>query len=598
MNTTSYRKVNSEKAMIMKRNNSFILKFLNAYILKFLNLYIVAAVLSLTSCQEHEWDDYYTSPAETENTLMQVIDADGNLSSFAAIVRENGLDKLLSSSQSLTVFAPTNEALAAYTQGSNPLSEFLYNHICRYTYTQGDVAEADDGVLRMKMLNGKYQNLTLEDGQMLFADLAAVKATQGAANGVLNIIDEMAPFYNNIYEELKRADGGTDSIGAYLARYDQYTFLPDKSTVIGSNERDEAVYDSVFSFQNDWMKHYGDIYLEDSVYTMLVPTNEAWTKQYDRVKTYFRAYGEGELRNPASGLNITGTFAVDDAAADSLTHAHTLEAITQDLVFRKYIDVEQPDGDSIISTNGHVFHSPQYLFEGAEKRGVSNGQLYVTDELKFRPTESWHQEIRVEAEQSQNYATQYAGSTQTVSVINYPQFSNDVSENSFLVINPTQLSFQKTAVRFRLPATLSAAYNIYIVTVPASAQDTSLVGSESLRSTRLKFYLRYVHEDGTLKEDAAIATPTDFGGGQTATPIDSEKPAFVTSANSVDKMLIARNFRFPFANYTTSAFQSGTVETPVTAYLRVESDVTSAAALAEFEKTMRIDCIILEPVDN
>ena len=61
-------------------------------------------------------------------------------------------------------------------------------------------------------------------------------------------------------------------------------------------------------------------------------------------------------------------------------------------------------------------------------------------------------------------------------------------------------------------------------------------------------------------------------------------------------MLIARNFRFPFANYTASAFQSSSVDMPVTAYLRVESDVTTAAALTEFEKTMRIDCIILEPV--
>ena len=156
----------------------------------------------------------------------------------------------------------------------------------------------------------------------------------------------------------------------------------------------------------------------------------------------------------------------------------------------------------------------------------------------------------------------------------------------------------KTTVRFRLPATLAAAYNIYIVTVPASAQDTSLVSSDRLLNTRLKFYLRYVHEDGTLKEDAAITTPVDYSGTQTPTPIDDTKPAFITDARNVSKMLIAKNFRFPFANYTASAFQSSTVDMPVTAFLRVETDVTTAAALAEFEKTMRIDCIILEPVSE
>ena len=550
------------------------------------------------SCVESEWDNYYSAEGESNTSLMQAIDATPSLSRFAQVVRQAGMEPLLASSQTFTVFAPTDEAMSGFTADENTLQQFLYNHICRYTYTQGDVAEADDGLLRMKMLNGKYQNLTMTEGGLLFGNLGLVNSTQGASNGVLNTIGTVVPFYSNIYEEIQRQGQQTDSIARYLTQRDQYTFLPDKSTVIGVNDRDETVYDSVFSFRNDWMRHYGDINLEDSVYTMLVPSDKAWKAQYEKLRQYFRAYGEGEIRNPASGLNITGTFATSDATSDSLTRAHALEALTQDLVFRKMVDVEHPAGDSLVSTNGNVFYSPAYLFEGATAHGVSNGQMFVTDELRFRPEESWHREIRVEAENSFNYATQYVGSTATNSVLNYPQFAGQVSENGFLVINPTQLSFQKTAVRFRLPATLAAAYNIYMVTVPASAVDTSLVNSDRLMSTRLKFYLRYVHEDGTLKEDAAIVTPVDFGGTQTPTPIDANKPAFVTDAHNVNKMLIARNFRFPFANYTASAFQSATVDMPVTAFLRVESDVTTAAALSQFEKTMRIDCIILEPVSE
>ena len=559
--------------------------------------FILHSSFFISACQEKEWDNYYGSGGGNAGiTLMQAIDANSNLSSFAAVVRQNGMEQLLASSQSLTVFAPDNNAMAALDGTGDILQQFLYNHVCRYTYTQGDVAEADDGLLRMKMLNGKYQNLTNNGGQLMFGDMATVSNTQGTANGVLNTINSVVPFYGNIYEQIKSQGQQTDSIANYLKSYDQYTFLPDKSTVLGTNENDETVYDSVFSFRNDWMTRYGYINLEDSVYTMLVPTNTAWNKQYDKLKQYFRTYGTGEIRNPASGLNITGTFATDDAIADSLTRVHSIEALTQDLVFRKAINLENIPGDSLISTNGNVFHQPARLFANAVKQGVSNGQMFVTDELLFKADESWHKEIRVEAENPSNYATQYVGSTSTGSVVNYPQFAGQVSDNSFLVVNPTQLSFQKTAVRFRLPATLAAAYNIYIVTVPASAQDTSLIDSDRLLSTRLKFYLRYVHEDGTLKEDAAISTPVDYGGTQTPTVIDDTKPAFVTDAKKVNKMLIAKNFRFPFANYTISAFQPTTVDMPVTAFLRVESDVTTAAALAQFEKTMRIDCIILEPV--
>lgn len=557
-----------------------------------------AATAAFTACQEHEWDNYYSPASDADMTLMQAIDNNASLSSFAQVVRQLGLDTLLASSQSLTVFAPDNDAMAAVSAGGASLTEFLYNHICRYTHTLGDVAQADDGILRIKMLNGKYQNLTNDAGRMLFGNRATVTATQGAGNGVLFTISDVVPFYNNIYEEIKRTDGGTTQLAEYLKSFDQYAFNPDKSTVLGVNERDETVYDSVFNFRNDWMRHYGDIYLEDSVYTMLVPTDAAWQKQYDKIASYFRTYGEGTLRNPASGLNLTGTFATADEKSDSVTHAHTVEMLTHDLVFRKSIDVDNAPGDSIISTSGHVFHSPARLFANAQKRGVSNGQFYVTDELLFDPKESWHEEIRVEAEDAANYATQYVGSTLSASVAAYPQFSGTVSEDGFLIINPTQLSFQRTTVRFRLPCTLAAAYNIYLVTVPASAVDTTLVNSESLRSTRLRFYLRYVHEDGNLKEDAVIATPTDFAGGQTPTPIDATKPAFITDARRVNKMLIARNFRFPFANYSTSAFKPSSEDVPTTAFLRVESDVTNAAALAEFEKTMRIDCIILEPVSD
>lgn len=270
-------------------------------------------------------------------------------------------------------------------------------------------------------------------------------------------------FYRNLYEEIK-AGNRTTKISEYLRTMDQYTFLPERSTVIGVNDKGETLYDSVFNYRNDWMTRYGDIYKEDSVYTMLVPSDEAWNKQYEKVKSYYRTVGEGTA--DVSKIKVSGKFAVGDEQSDSLTDAHTKQAILQDLVFRKKIDVEHPDGDSIVSTSANVFHAPQYLFAGAEKRDVSNGLMFVADELKFDPTENWHNEIRVEAENSSNYLTQYCGSTSSRSVENFPQFARQVSENRFLYVTPPSLSFQKNTVRFGLPNTLSGTYNIYVVTLP------------------------------------------------------------------------------------------------------------------------------------
>lgn len=549
----------------------------------------------LTACQDNIWDDHYTVSGQTDKSLWELITERPELSRFAQVARENGMDDLLSSSQTLTVFAPDNNAMAGFSQETDTLEQFLYNHVCRYVYTVGDIAEADEENMRIKMLNGKYQYLKQNNGTLCFGNDASVMNTSGGTNGVLNIINDIVPFYRNLYEEIKRNDR-TDSISKYLQSMDEYTFLPEQSTVLGVNEKGETLYDSVFSFKNQWMQHYGDLYKEDSVYTMLVPTNEAWKKQYEKVKNYFKTVGKGEIK--ISGIKVTGTFAVKDSLSDSLCEHHTRQAMLQDLVYRKNIDVEHPDGDSIVSTGGHVFHSPAYLFSGAEKRDVSNGQMYVTDNLNFIPTESWHNEIRVEAENASDYATQYCGSTSVRSVEDFPQFSGQVSENKFLLVTPTTLSFQKNTVRFRLPNTLAGKYNIYIVTLPASAVDTASVNDPSkMRSTKLNFYLTYVHEDGTLKEDAALKTASEFDGTQTPSPIDSEEPPFITDANKVSRMLVARNFKFPYANYTASPFASSSQDKSTTAYLRVECVVTSTSDLALYEKNMRIDCIILEPVN-
>lgn len=558
--------------------------------MKKISIICLSALLGLASCQDKEWDNYYESG--NGQTLMEQIDADPSLSEFAKVVRSQGQDKLLNSSQFMTVFAPDNDAMQRGQLATDTLNKFLYNHICRYTYTQGDIAESKTSPLRIKMLNGKYQNLESAGGGILFGNYGTVSDEKGASNGVLNKINQVIPFYKNIYEEINERNQ-TDSISSFLQSKDEFTFLPNKSTVLGVNDMGQTVYDSVFNFRNQWMESYGDINLEDSVYTMLVPTDNAWKKQYDKLHSYFVTYGEGAITG--NGIKVRGSFAVDDTKADSLTDVHTKHVLTHDLVFRDFVEDGKPSADSLVSTNGHVFHQPADLFVGATSRDVSNGKLYVTDSLRHSPLESWHNEIRVEAESSSDYTTQYAGSTSSVSVLNFPQFAGKVSDNGFLVVNPTQLSFQRSTVRFRLPQTLAAKYNIYLVTVPASAQDTSLISHpEELRSTRVRFYVSYVHADGSLSEDKVISTPVDFEGTQTPKAINADKPEFVTNATDVDKMLIARNFKFPFANFNDPSSKDNTI----TAYLRVESDVTTASALSTYEKTMRIDCVILEPVNE
>ena len=97
--------------------------------MKKISIICLSALLGLASCQDKEWDNYYESG--NGQTLMEQIDADPSLSEFAKVVRSQGQDKLLNSSQFMTVFAPDNDAMQRGQLATDTLNKFLYNHICR-----------------------------------------------------------------------------------------------------------------------------------------------------------------------------------------------------------------------------------------------------------------------------------------------------------------------------------------------------------------------------------------------------------------------------------------------------------------------------------
>lgn len=181
--------------------------------------------LALAGCSD-EWDDHYgPEGAAASQTLMQLIEADGQCSRFAEAVKAYGLDTLLASDQSFTVWAPTNEAMASFTTDGSDVEHFLQNHINRYVYNASDLA--DTSLVRIKMLNGKFQDYSRSTGGYAFAGTAVAGASVAATNGLLHHIAGVAPFYLNLYEQIKSGAGRTDSLAAYIGGFDENTF--DKS---------------------------------------------------------------------------------------------------------------------------------------------------------------------------------------------------------------------------------------------------------------------------------------------------------------------------------------------------------------------------------
>ena len=530
---------------------------------------IAVSLAMLISCQDSEWDEHYglNTVAPTQN-VMQLLEQNSQSAVFLAAIKAQHLDTLLSQDQTFTVWAPTNDAMAAYVSDGNDIDHLLKNHINRFVYTNSDLM--DTTLVRIKMLNGKFQDFERSGSGYTFAGIGLGTGDLIATNGLVRPLTSVAPFYLNIYETINSNGNQTDSLSAYLRSFDEYTFDRANSTATGKNALGQLVYDSAFVYQNEWMQQFGDLYLEDSVYTVMMPTNTGWLAGMDAVRPYFRTFGTLESQS-VSTINVpTRTYILDDAMADSLTHWHTMEAMAENLVFRGRVNPAAADGDSLVATSGNVFHHPATLFSGAQAETVSNGTVWRTSQWSYEPVDCFLKTITIEAEDTYNRTDAYANvfSRSTAQTI----YADSVSGQRYIeVAAATTNARTQPMVQFSIPNTLAAEYDIYVVFAPAEAY----VAGATADSTRVNFYLNYVHEDGKMHEDAVI------NGG-------------ITQGTGMTKMLVTR-IKLPFANFTASRFERGESQADDCVRLRVQTNVP-ASETTRLARTMRIDRIIFEPV--
>jgi hypothetical protein len=205
--------------------------------------------------------------------------------------------------------------------------------------------------------------------------------------------------------------------------------------------------------------------------------------------------------------------------------------------------------------------------------------VYTTDSLRFKAADSWQQKIQVEAENSSYgrsslFANLYVRSSLGSSL------SANVSNNEYLVIEPTTISnTTQNSVTISIPNTLSGKYNVYCVFVPSS-----IVSATDLRPYKVKFYLSYLNSFGIQVADAPIdATNSVLVPGKTGA-------IFTTDPLNLTKMFVTQ-FQFPYCNlYTNTSTTSS-----ITVKLKVEN-ASKITETVKFNRTLRIDYVILEPV--
>lgn len=288
---------------------------------------VLLLVLALASCKKWEKHNAITDPNAGKD-LFQRIQETPELSKFAALLVKSGYDKVLASSQTFTVFAPADAALAqldpAIAADDAKLKLFVANHLTNQLQATGSS-------VRVQMMSGKYNNLS----STKFDDAAITKANQYAKNGLLHIIDKIVPVLSNGWEFVK------------------------SGTAMPANQKNYLLAnDSAFA------RNVYDLKDEKKQFTFFVLADTAWDSEVNRYKQYF----------------VTGT-------TDSTTNLAS-NAVVSDFVSE---GVYQPAAipDTILSVlNTKVGIDKNTIVQTVK---LSNGIAYVMRKVQVLPKDKFKQ---------------------------------------------------------------------------------------------------------------------------------------------------------------------------------------------------------------
>jgi uncharacterized surface protein with fasciclin (FAS1) repeats len=335
-------------------------------------LVLATTSLLLSGCKKWEDHNAITDPATTRDLFTQISE-NTNLSKFTELLTKTGYDKVIASSKTFTVFAPTNAALAALDPAvindASKLRLFVANHIANQIYKTTAVTVP----LRLKMLSDKYNNLLgkkLEDANITEAD-------HYGKNGVFHIIDKIVPALPNAWEFLESSPLAPGKQKEYLLSLYRNVFDTTNAVQIGVDPiTGKPIYqpgtDSVKT--NLFWRNVYDLRDESKQYTFFVMRNDGWDAEVGKYKPFY----------------VTGT---DDSTTNLARWA-----VARDLAVEGVYDA---------ATIPDTILSKFRIKVGINKTAIvqtiktSNGVVFIMDAVTVRPVDKFPSFVI----QGENYQT-------------------------------------------------------------------------------------------------------------------------------------------------------------------------------------------------
>ena len=290
---------------------------MNYFRYKFMALCCMVGLLLVgaTSCKDEGYEDVSGTASQT---LWEVISSRSDLSSFAQVLRQNGYDKVLSSSGTYTVFAPGNQQMAAVAP--NKQSEVPGAHIAPLGYNKKELS----GMAYLTMIN---------DRQTLLSELALTDEEIVCRNGFLRFSKAGARAnQQNIYELLQELSGEYE-MARFITSLGDSVMDKERSVQIGIDPvTNQPIYDTVMQYHNPLFEYvpYNE---NDSLLSVVLVDDATWEALIKRYYRYMRQHVDASanpnLMDPTKDTSFPFGSKIDSTA----TMEKTCRELIQDLSF-------------------------------------------------------------------------------------------------------------------------------------------------------------------------------------------------------------------------------------------------------------------------
>ena len=589
----------------------------------------------------------YNSVVESSNpsadkTLWENISAKGELSDFAQVLQAVGYDAVLNAPTTYTVWAPVNgtfnkDSLMALAQNTatrkKVIEQFVYDHVANYSHFESNPSDTVVYMLSKKLIHftGKNTGTLTFDGKTINWGVDAFNTP--SSNGLLYTLNGMVPFRPNAYENFfadKSQYGIADShFNAYVKRYEKVILDEDASVkgeiVDGNQVYDDSVTVTTNSFITSRQHLNAELNNEDSLYTVIIPTDAAWQKAYDKIKSYYNyitpikyqnlkstsvdfsgkkggtcpttSTGKATILAATAGVEVNNPATLSAAPSDA--EIQDIKAYWTDSIAKRWIVLNTAysennrkynskfvsgaafaENDTLYSTSGNkLTNLPNLDKVTVLKQQLSNGHARIVNEYPFSASETYAPVIKT---RTPDRVVSTSGYTYDLFAVDRNFFSDsfcklddDEVNLKYVRASIPEGSNYAPEMDFYLPNVLSTTYDIYAVVVPPIDVD-----GPKLPYT-LRFDLHYTNaknepQTGRLDGDTLQTTIAKI----------SKVKAFENDPTKVDTLYLG-HFTFPICYYGTSAAPNIKVMSTLSSF--------STSNKAKYDAQIRIANIILRP---